>query len=75
MLIITLISNETTNELTIHIILCRNIIIFCQQELAYLFQKNSKYNFSSSCFIADNSHVKVASLHVVLSTKYDILPF
>ena len=67
MLIITGISNEKTNELTIYGILCRNVTIFYRQELASLFQmqetlkacRTSKLNFSSSYFIADDSHVKI----------------
>ena len=76
MLIITGISNEKTNES-----LCRNVTIFYRQELASLFQvqeklkacRSSKLNFSSSCFIADDSHVKFLWLHVVGFSKHDIL--
>ena len=83
MLIITEISNEKTNELTIHAILCRNVTIFYRQKLASLFQmqenfkacENSKRNFSSSCFIADDSHVKIVWLHVVVSSEHDVLHF
>ena len=82
MLIITDISHATTIELTIYAILCRDVTIFYRQELASLFQvqgkkkacRNSKQNFSSSCFIAD-SHIKVIWLHVVVFTKHDILDF
>ena len=42
MLIITEISNEKTNELTIYGILCRNVTIFYQQKLAFLFQVQEK---------------------------------
>ena len=38
MLIITGISNETSTLLTIYAILCRNVTIFYQQELASLRQ-------------------------------------
>ena len=38
MLIITEISNEKRNELTIYGILCRNVTRFYRQELASLFQ-------------------------------------
>ena len=31
--------------------------------------------FSSSCFIADNSHVKIVWLHVAVFSKHDILHF
>ena len=83
MLIITGISNENTNELTIYGILGQNITIFYQQGLASLFQvqeklkacRNSKLNFSSSCFIADDSHVKTVWLHVVVFSEHDILHF
>ena len=37
MLIITGISDEIRNELSIYAILCRNVIIFHRQELASLF--------------------------------------
>ena len=83
MLIITGISNEKTNELTIYGILCWNVTIYYQQELASLFQvqeklkacRSSKINFSSSCFIADDSHVKIVWLHVVVFSEHDILHF
>ena len=42
MLIITEISNETTNRLTIYAILCRNVTTFYRQELAVLFQVQGK---------------------------------
>ena len=32
-------------------------------------------NFSSSCFIADDSHVKIIWPHVVVFSKHDILHF
>ena len=81
MLIITEISNEKTNALTIYGILCSNVTIFCRQELVSLFQvqeklkacRNSKLNFSSSCFIAHDSHVKTVWLHVVVFREHDIL--
>ena len=68
MLIITAISNEKTNELATYEILCRNVTIFCRQELVSLFQvqekwkacRCSKLNFLCSCFIGDDSDVKVA---------------
>ena len=83
MLIITGISNEKTNELTICGILCRNVTRFYRQELASLFQvqeklkacRNSKLNFSSSCFTANDSHVKIVWLHVVVFNEHDILHF
>ena len=61
------ISNETRNKLTIDATLCRNVTIFYRQELAFLYPvqkklemcRSSKWNFSSSCFIADDSHVKI----------------
>ena len=83
MLIITGISNEKINELTIYGILCRNMTMFYRQELASLFQvqeklnerRSSKLNFLSSCFIAYDSHVKIVWLHVVVFSEYDILHF
>ena len=42
MLIITGISNETRNKLTIGVILRRNVTIFYRQELASLFQAQEK---------------------------------
>ena len=66
MLIITGKSNEKTNELTIYGILRPDVTIFYQQALASLLQvqeklrasRVSKLNFSSNCFIADNTRVK-----------------
>ena len=83
MLNITGISNEKTNELTIYGILCRNVAIFYRQELASLFQvqeklkacKNSKLNFSSSCFNANDSHVKIVWLHIVVFSEHELLHF
>ena len=82
-LIIAGISNEKTNELTVHGILCWNVTIFYRQELVSLFQvqeklkacRSSKLNFSSSCFIADDSHIKIVWLHVVVFREHDILHF
>ena len=79
-LIITVISNEKTNELTIYAILCRNVAVFYQQNLASLFQvqvklkirRNSKLNFLSRCFIASDSYVKTQWLYVIVSSN-DIL--
>ena len=34
-----------------------------------------KMNFSSSCFIADDSDIKIIWLHVVDFTEHDILHF
>ena len=42
MLIITVISNKTSNDLTIYAKLCRNITIFYRQEIAFLFQLEEK---------------------------------
>ena len=64
-LITTVISNVTTNKLTIYAKLCQNVTIFCLQEIASLFPvqekwracSNLKCNFSSSCFIAGDIHV------------------
>ena len=56
---------------------------YYRQVLGSLFQvqkklkawKNSKLNFSSSYFIADDSHVKTVWLHVVVFSEHDILHF
>ena len=80
---ITKISNKTTNELTIYATLCGNVAIFYRQELASLIQmqeklktcRNLKWNFSSSCFIVDDTHVNVVWLHVVVFIEHDILHF
>ena len=82
-LIITVTSNEATNELTISGILCQNVTIFYRQELASLFQmqenlracRNSEYSFSSNCFIANDSHIKIIYLNVVVFNEHDILRF
>ena len=83
MLTIIGISNEKTNELTIYGILYGNATIFYRRELASLFQvqeklktcRSSKLNFSSSCLIADDNHVKTEWLQVVVFSKHDILHF
>ena len=83
MLITTRISNEKTKELTIYGILCWNVTIFYRQELASLFQlqeklkvcRSSKLNFSCSCFISDDSHVKIVWLHAVFFSEHEILYF
>ena len=68
-IIIVGISNETKNKL----ILCRNATIFYGQELGLYFKcRKSKWNFSSSCFIADDSHAKIVWLHVVVFTEREI---
>ena len=41
-LIITGISNETTNKVTIYGLLCRNVTVFYRQELVSLFQVQGK---------------------------------
>ena len=84
MLIITdyLIRKKTT-ELTINGILCQKVAIFYRQEIASLFQvpgklkacRGSKLNFSSSCFIADDSHEKSVWLRAVVFSEHDILDF
>ena len=83
MLIITGISNKKTNQLTIYGILCQNVVIFYRQELASLFQvqeklkpfRSSKLNLSSKCFIADNSHIKIVWLRVLVFSEHRILHF
>ena len=82
-LILTGISNDTSNELNLYAILCRNVTIFYRQEVVSLFQvqgklkvrRNSKRNFSSGCFTADISHVKIAWLQLLVFTKQDTLHF
>ena len=81
MLIITGISSKKTNELTMYGILCRNVTIFYRQELSSSFKiqeklkacRSLKLIFSSSCFIADDSHVKIVWLYVAVFSKHDIL--
>ena len=75
--------NEKTNELITYGILCRNVTIFYYQELASLFQvqnklnacQNSKFNFLSSCFTANDNHITIVWLHVAVSGECDILNF
>ena len=82
-LIITGISNEKTNELTKYGILCWNVTIFYQRELASLFQvqeklkacRISKLNFLSSYFIVNYGHIKVVWLHVAVFSEHDVLHF
>ena len=82
-LIITETSNEKPNTLTIYGVLCRKVTTFYRQELPSLFQvqeklkvcRSSKLNFSSNCFVAHDSHVKIVWLHVVVFSKHDILHF
>ena len=82
--IFSCISNEITIELTIYGILCRNVTIFYRQVLASLFQvqeilkacRSSKLNFSSSCFIIDDSYlVIIVWLHVIVFSEQNILHF
>ena len=76
MLIITLISNGKANELTIYTILCRNDTMFYRQKQEKLKAcRNSKENFTGSCFIADESYVKIVWLHAVVLIKDDIFHF
>ena len=83
MLIITGVSNEAINELTIYAILCRQVTIFYRQELASLFlvqeklktYRSSSGKPSSSCFITDDNHIKIIWLQVVVFTEYNIFHF
>ena len=50
--------------------LCQNVTIFYQQELASLYQAREKLKF-----IGDDSHVRIVRLHVVVFTEHDILHF
>ena len=34
--------------------------------------RSSELNFSSSCFIADDSHIKIAWLHIVVFSEHEI---
>ena len=61
------------NELTIYGKLCWNATIFYRQELASLFEVY--LDFSSSCFIADDSHLKTVWLNAVGFNEHDILHF
>ena len=78
MLIITRISNEKTNELTISEKLCWNVTVFYRQELASLFRLqeklkacwSSKLNFSSSYFIADDSKNYITTCSSFQQTWY-----
>ena len=80
MLITTVISNETTNKFTKYAKLFQNVTIFYRQQLASLFQvqekletcRELKWNFSNSCFIADDGHVKVVWLYALVFTEHDI---
>ena len=74
---------KKTNELAIYGVLCRNVKTFYRQELPSLFQmqenlkagKSSKLNFLSNCFSADDSHVKIVWLHIVVFSEHDIFHF
>ena len=54
-----------------------------QEELVSLFQvqeklkayKFSKSNILKSCFVTDDSHVKIVWLHAVVFSEHDILHF
>ena len=59
---------------------CRNILPARTTFLFHVPEKleawmSSKLNFSSNCFIADDSHVKVVWLHVVIYSEHSILHF
>ena len=83
MLTITEISNEKNKWIKQYGILCRNVTIYYRQELVSLFEvqeklkacRSSNLSFSSSFFIAEDSHVKVAWLHVAVFSEHDILHF
>ena len=83
-LIISAISNGKTNELTIYAILCQNVTIFYRQNQAFFIsllqeklkaRRNTRWNFSTSCLIADDSHVKITWQYVAVFSKDDILYF
>ena len=82
MLILTEISNEKTNELTINAILCRNVTILYRQDLASSFKVQKKLksfrNSNCCCFIAAVSlpitYVRLM-LHVLVFSQHNILHF
>ena len=70
---------KKTNALTMHGIMskCHNIFstsLFQTQEKLEVC-RSSKLNFSSSCFIADGSCVKIVWLHVEVFSEHGILHF
>ena len=70
---------KKTNALTMHGIMpkCHNIFstsLFQTQEKLEVC-RSSKLNFSSSCFIADDSCVKIVWLHVEVFSEHSILHF
>ena len=77
MLIITGISNEATNKIIIHTnIMSKRHNILPNWFLYFKCRKNWKRagiqsKTLSSCFIADDSHVKTIWLHVLVFTKQD----
>ena len=81
MFIITGLSNEKTNKLTIYAILCQNVTIFYRQKQDLWFRmqeklkvcRNPKWNYPSSRFIANDNYVKIVWLHVVVFNEHDIL--
>ena len=62
----------------IYAILCQNVTIFYRQKLVSLFQiqeklkacRDLKWNLLSSCFIADDSLLKIVWLQVVVFSEY-----
>ena len=81
MFIITGLSNEKTNKLTIYAILCQNVTIFYGQKLDLWFRmqeklkvcRDTKWSYSSSRFIANDSYVKIVWLHAVVFNEHDVL--
>ena len=82
-LIITGISNGEKKCINHIWNITHNVTKFYRQKLGSLFQvreklkacRNSKLNFSSSCLISEDSHVKTESLQVVVFSEHDILHF
>ena len=82
-IIITEISNETTNKLTIYAKLCREVTIFYRQKLASPYQalakvragENLQNSFSSNSFIAGDSFIKIISSYTVVFNENPILHF
>ena len=76
--IVTVISNEKPNELTIYVKLCQKSTIFYRQELASLFQVQKK-NWESAVIknklVANDSHIKFICSYTVVFKLQAILYF
>ena len=58
-----------------HNILLTRTTFFIQVQEKLKACRISKLNFSSSCFIADDSHVELVWVHVVIFSEHDVLHF